>query len=142
MIGLLLQSLHDSRFGSFNFQWRNRNLSSFIKNIFFCILIIHESLRCIERHELMPEFLFFGFVSLRNHFRFPSIELGFKNFTFKSCISYTFFIYIYIHFIARFPVVCPGKAGPTHSMWPVFLYEAQWGQREVATSSSYTGEKQ
>jgi len=38
-------------------------------------------------------------------------------------------------------VFCPGKAWPAHSMWPVFLYEAQRGQRKVASAHRYTGEK-
>jgi len=40
-------------------QWRDRNLSDFIKNIFICILKMNESLTGLERHEgeyLMTEF--------------------------------------------------------------------------------------
>jgi len=44
-------------------QWRDRNLSDFIKKIFICVLKMNESLTGLEGHEgeeLMTEFSFLG----------------------------------------------------------------------------------
>ncbi len=51
-------------FGGMDFQWRDRNLSGFIKN---CILKMNKSLMGLERHEgdqMMSEFSFLGEIIL------------------------------------------------------------------------------
>ncbi len=42
-------------FGCLTFEWRDRNLSSFIKNNLFCVLKMNEILMVLERHKRISE---------------------------------------------------------------------------------------
>ncbi len=56
--------LKHQSFGGIDFQWRDRNLSGFIKN---CILKMNKSLMGLERHvgnQIMSGFTFLGEVTL------------------------------------------------------------------------------
>ncbi len=49
-------------FGCMNFQWRDRNLSGFIKNVIICVSKLNESLIGLEQHE--SELMIIEFKSL------------------------------------------------------------------------------
>ncbi len=53
-------------FACINFQWRDRNLSGFVKNAIICVSKLNESLMGLEQHEsdLMITDIFGGELSL------------------------------------------------------------------------------